>query len=106
MSTRRRACDFLLHNHSFGHYLDTKAKTKRVYELLVAHKPLFYNVVPEAGVEPARPKAHASETCMSTSFITPASESTEGGNRTRTLLPELDFESSASTNSATSASVI
>ena len=28
---------------------------------------------------------------------------TEGGNRTRTLLPELDFESSASTNSATSA---
>ena len=29
--------------------------------------------------------------------------STEGGNRTRTLLPILDFESSASTNSATSA---
>ncbi len=26
---------------------------------------------------------------------------TRGGNRTRTLLPELDFESSASTNSAT-----
>ena len=29
--------------------------------------------------------------------------STRGGNRTRTLLPELDFESSASTNSATRA---
>jgi len=29
--------------------------------------------------------------------------STEGGNRTRTMLPSLDFESSASTNSATSA---
>ena len=28
---------------------------------------------------------------------------TRGGNRTRTLLPELDFESSASTNSATRA---
>ena len=31
---------------------------------------------------------------------------TEGGNRTRTLLPELDFESSASTNSATSAALV
>ena len=29
--------------------------------------------------------------------------STSGGNRTHTLLPELDFESSASTNSATEA---
>ena len=29
--------------------------------------------------------------------------STEGGNRTRTRLPSLDFESSASTNSTTSA---
>lgn len=28
---------------------------------------------------------------------------TEGGNRTHTMLPSLDFESSASTNSATSA---
>ena len=28
---------------------------------------------------------------------------TQGGNRTHTLLPELDFESSASTNSATKA---
>ena len=28
---------------------------------------------------------------------------TRGGNRTRTPLPELDFESSASTNSATRA---
>ena len=28
---------------------------------------------------------------------------TSGGNRTHTLLPELDFESSASTNSATEA---
>lgn len=34
------------------------------------------------------------------------SASTEGGNRTRTLLQELDFESSASTNSATSAKVV
>ena len=31
---------------------------------------------------------------------------TDGGNRTPTLLPELDFESSASTNSATSAKII
>ena len=31
--------------------------------------------------------------------------STEGGNRTHTMLPPLDFESSASTNSATSAKV-
>ena len=31
--------------------------------------------------------------------------STRGGNRTRTLLPELDFESSASTNSATRAGI-
>jgi hypothetical protein len=31
---------------------------------------------------------------------------TRGGNRTRTLLPELDFESSASTNSATRASYL
>ena len=29
--------------------------------------------------------------------------STSGGDRTHTLLPELDFESSASTNSATEA---
>ncbi len=29
--------------------------------------------------------------------------STSGGNRTHTLFPELDFESSASTNSATEA---
>ena len=31
---------------------------------------------------------------------------TEGGNRTHTMLPSLDFESSASTNSATSARYI
>lgn len=30
-------------------------------------------------------------------------QSTEGGTRTLTLLPELDFESNASANSATSA---
>ena len=31
---------------------------------------------------------------------------TQGGNRTHTLLPELDFESSASTNSATRANFL
>ncbi len=34
------------------------------------------------------------------------SPSTRGGNRTRTPLPELDFESSASTNSATRANFL
>ena len=31
-----------------------------------------YKIVPEAGLEPARLAAHASETCMSTNSITPA----------------------------------
>ncbi len=81
--------------------------------------------VPKMGLEPIRPKTHAPETCASTNsatsagcylnfedlrnrfftsqFLSSSILCTEGGNRTRTMLPSLDFESSASTNSATSA---
>lgn len=74
------------------------------------HNP-FDLVVPEAGLEPAQVAPHAPETCASTNSAIPVICSflvsgTEGGTRTHTMLPSLDFESSASTSSATSAFIL
>lgn len=90
------------------------------HQLLANKKSQFHyrtGFVPKKGLEPPRPKAHAPETCTSTNFATSAFPmtieinrnrkeefcGTGGGTRTRTLLPILDFESSASTDSATPA---